>query len=584
MTSSRRGWQPEEPRTLPRRLTRMLDNGILLFDEAQSLARLRRKLALSSGQRAPIVLAALGASITGAHAGVFGRYQDRFALGYTGLPSWCTGACVKQGWLTPAWSYLTGDRTDHADAYVNCGLGGHSFASYRDCMATSIPSNADIFLVDAAVTWNNQPNAIADVERVLRRLLLLPTQPAVIMLHFLNWCQPHERFDVSHTTTRHMHREGTCYTPELLARSNASARRIEGALDRLARHYMLPVLSVSRALMPAAMRGELASQNFTLDGIHPSETEGGRVYTRLIAALITRFLQRARSGPSPTTDSVKTTSVPCKPIHRAAAEAAFTIERCYMWGNTGKGDVALLPPTVLESKGWQFSQYDTATSFAPPDHCRGGKQRSKSLLPTKSVASTRWACPKAKPGYTALTAGARVDFELALPADSGNAGAGTGAGGGAAGGINAYGGDGSSPTRRGTIRYKGQRAELTTYYLSSYEGHGIAQVACVDGCHCKPVRIDSHRGPSYGAQRYASLWDGVRSRVTLSGQKCHVSVEVLNTTSSGGFKFKLRGLIFRWQLARQAAAGGVQTEGAVAQAECFRDGARQSNRVVQHMH
>lgn len=74
-------------------------------------------------------------------------------------------------------------------------------------------------------------------------------------------------------------------------------------------------------------------------------------------------------------------------------------------------------------------------------------------------------------------------------------------------------------------------------HLTSYEGMGRAMIRCVDGCACEPQTIDAHR---VDAHRNVSVY--LQHTFTIAGGSptCGVQLQVLNESSSGGFKFKVR--------------------------------------------
>lgn len=74
-------------------------------------------------------------------------------------------------------------------------------------------------------------------------------------------------------------------------------------------------------------------------------------------------------------------------------------------------------------------------------------------------------------------------------------------------------------------------------HLTSYEGMGRAMIRCVDGCACEPQTIDAHR---VDAHRNVSVFLQHTLTITGGSPTCGVQLQVLNESSSGGFKFKVR--------------------------------------------
>ena len=81
-------------------------------------------------------------------------------------------------------------------------------------------------------------------------------------------------------------------------------------------------------------------------------------------------------------------------------------------------------------------------------------------------------------------------------------------------------------------------------HMVSYEGMGVASVRCGSGCVCEEQRIDAHRA---GEVRDVSVFrrHSFAAHALASGAPCELRFEVLAATSSGGHKFKVRGLTIR---------------------------------------
>jgi hypothetical protein len=77
-------------------------------------------------------------------------------------------------------------------------------------------------------------------------------------------------------------------------------------------------------------------------------------------------------------------------------------------------------------------------------------------------------------------------------------------------------------------------------FLTSYAGGmGVVDIHCFDGCSCEPARIDAHRPESANS---VFIEQRLKLRVQPGSivRACGLQVAVLNLTSSGGHKFKLR--------------------------------------------
>ena len=236
-------------------------------------------------------------------------------------------------------------------------------------------------------------------------------------------------------------------------------------------------------------------------------------------------------------------SIPCHPLHHGAESSVRGeryVERCFAWGLNGEArEEKSYAPLLPTSRGWNFTEYDTASQADGRRRC--DSQRSAMASPEATAASAKaahaeWgACLrrlrlKSKPGLTAFAPGSVADFVLLSPAT------GPGWGGGA------------------------REAQLRVSYLSSYEGMGQALVRCSRGCACEASRvIDAHRAAGM-RQRQVSVWSTTVFDVEMRGRRCGLRVEVMNTTSSGGFKFKIDELVLRWKSAERSGTACIEKE------------------------
>ena len=107
--------------------------------------------------------------------------------------------------------------------------------------------------------------------------------------------------------------------------------------------------------------------------------------------------------------------------------------------------------------------------------------------------------------------------------------------------------------------FRSRVARLHVEYLASYEGMGMVEVACAEGCSCEPQTIDahttaqdvrnvsvfqSHEFEAFRATPRGSTRRGRRPRST----PCELKVTLLARTSSGAHKFKLCSLTVKGAL------------------------------------
>jgi hypothetical protein len=252
--------------------------------------------------------------------------QDLFSLGYSGMPSEIKEPKVAPGWMMPVADFLSrlgsdNSSNEHNRHYetrwlsrggrsnfsrvrlINAAFAGHKAEVYLSCLATKVPLDTDLFIVDAATVPQND----AKSEALLRSLLALPKAPAVVLMHFTNWCW-HQ--DVNGELAIKEARSKVCYQPRRLASSWTGAMKTEQMLDGLGSYYGLPSLSMRRAFSSAALssaflpRRHRAIDDFfdpaslTTDGLHPHRA-GCRLsghrrcererYSQLAAALLNTY-------------------------------------------------------------------------------------------------------------------------------------------------------------------------------------------------------------------------------------------------------------------------------------------------------
>lgn len=79
-------------------------------------------------------------------------------------------------------------------------------------------------------------------------------------------------------------------------------------------------------------------------------------------------------------------------------------------------------------------------------------------------------------------------------------------------------------------------------HLVSYDHMGVVRIACKRRCRCKTHDIDAHRT---SAVRNDTVFVGHWFDVIGANERCNILFTVLNRTSSGGHKFKLRSLTLK---------------------------------------
>ena len=483
-------------------------------------------------------MAGLGSSLTSDFGGVVGYMQKRFKLGYIGVPRRCRGSCIGYGWLLPIFRFLTRDEKTvngtPSSSLVNCGQAARPIFTYLDCTASSVPKAVDLIVIDGSNGLRPMTGKeMGYSEKLIRRLLGFPRQPAIIILHWMDWCACTVK-SCRAGLRADRHKAGLCYKADGYNQSwiVGQQREDQGFWADLGRYYQLPTLSLRRAFHPMAIASTEGddsigqrlwepAEELTWDGLHPRACYGTWQkcrYVGLIAAMFNTYLDDVRRGHY----GIQKEPLPlnCTPMKARAREGPGTlVQRCFSW----EGD-RRLPPTIVSMTGWRVTDMDTAHSFDPPAHCRTQARASSRPLavfdsPPVTLSSGE-KCPKSKIGFTAFAPGSVAIFGLpvssSLAADSGD----------------------QNATQREF------RAILAISYLTSYEGMGVARVRCASACSCKEEIIDAQ------TDTLVSVWgqSKIETRVrTLDASAfCEVQMVLQNMSGRAGSKFKLGHMSLHW--------------------------------------
>lgn len=313
------------------------------------LARLRRVLGSLRGGE-PVLIAALGASVTSDYAGIDGDAQAQHPGVCTAALRQCGRGCRWSGWLQDTVE-LVREEVPHARLQaVNCGLPGNPLSYAAHCLESHVPLAADLVLVDAATIRSSPPA----VEAILRRLLSLPRQPAVLLLHFFHWCLTNRGCGGPRGVDPWSHGH--------MAANWLAGARMERELTELAAYYALPALSLRAAHYHAALNasrgGRRHAAQLTKDGLHPTRRGNKRIASLLASFLLAAAPRAAPAAPSPLelasrlfgrwTAAARPPAPPARaaapltfplppPLHYASGrprggEPARVAEQCFGWG------------------------------------------------------------------------------------------------------------------------------------------------------------------------------------------------------------------------------------------------------------
>ena len=194
----------------------------------------------------------------------------------------------------------------------NGGVPGTGPTYMEHCVHDHLPADVNLVLLEYAVNTDRNP---VSFERLLRKLLMHPRQPGVIVVNAHRWraIRPHDG-----RTDKCWHKSW----PVDMARNQTqwlaqSVGRVDGARDHLAAdeddiaalcaHYDVPLVSMRAALVGAVRAGSMAIPSFMNDCKHPS----GVGHTFLAQMVLHRLLVPPTPSLSPlSTDAGCTSPTP----------------------------------------------------------------------------------------------------------------------------------------------------------------------------------------------------------------------------------------------------------------------------------
>ena len=462
----------------------LLSRGIANLGDQGRMDRVRQ--ALRRGH--PVLVAALGASVTSDYAGIDGDSQALHPSVCAGALRQCGRGCRWAGWLQDTVDSLRAALPKALVTAINCGLPGSPLSFAAPCLESHVPASADLVVVDAATIRSSPQSA----EAILRRLLSLPRQPAVVLLHFFHWCATNRGCDAPPGVEPWSHAH--------MAANWLAGARMERDLTDLAAYYGLPALSLRAAHYHAALNATRAGEHpgegrgpraswLTKDGLHPT-----RRGNRQIAALLSTFLL----APLPMSPEQPLPLSPPPPLHLslppplhattrddvsgAPPGAAHVADQCFGWS----GPEAV--PELERHEGWRLvSEHPAHRAASPRPGLVSSRAGSTAVF---RLPAFHWARAAAEQGDAAADAcmepavarGPRAAMHSSTltsaprprPLQRGGPG-----------------------QRAGAADARGAGGVLTVQYVtSSTHAMGMAELRCTAGCTCRPACLDARYRPA----------------------------------------------------------------------------------------
>ena len=483
--------------------------------EASNLSPLFAKLQ----SRKPIVLGVLGASVA-QNAGCLDQPHRR-CMHYNGQHpiqmAW--GAPRKRpfkGFAVRFLEHINATYPHHDHRINNSGVDKTPVSGMLTCLMTNLPTTLDIVLIEfnSMARWTKQPG----VEALVRQLLAsLKPRPAIAIVSVNSWCRA------------------------------TFVRKVEDEAERVCKHYGISCLSQRRALEPLVAAGTLTKEQLVgKDCIHPIHGSLGVESVTLILQhwfdrMRLRFLSSTPSGLNGGAAEPLPLPAPLWPENDDSNRGTWG-QQCFAFGAANQVWHYRLTQQLTPVR-WR-------TTWCPPSE--------RPWLPNTPSARQQWpgACRAAPihepdalscPDKVVRTGGSKLAAFLAQPPrgffyclmELKTNGQGTSK--------ESFGVLAIVPGA--TLHFDARAsppflAQLA--YLTSYRGMGTAAVNCVGACECPEQIIDAHDA-GVNATVFATLALHVSSRPGAASigdeQTCGMQLHVLNRTSSGGHKFKVRHLM-----------------------------------------
>ena len=354
------------------------------------------------------------------------------------------------------------------------------------------PGGPDLILLEYAVNFDEMPDDAACFERLLRKLLRLPQQPAIIIINTMEIVPPGGRLPWEHgEATSYPSAQDLSFT----WRGHGATTGAEDAINDVAAYYSVPCVSLRGALFAELKANASAFPIKTVfhDRHHPSAW-GHSLMAQMAAKLVEQAIDhQAKLVPPPQLSADGRVA--------SAACAAALNEAPVPWAHGGR---ALLPPIYAEG------------DQAPVGVCLKDTALRDRLQPTSAVGFrylVEGRDAKMKPGIVGQAAGDVARFCLDI-----------------------------------SRLNRGAPFVLLLGHLISYEHMGVARISCVDDCECEAVDIDAHvPGGRFSVFKAKTI--NARRRSTVAAVRgddacgCKVEVRILEQTRSGEHKFKVLSLM-----------------------------------------
>lgn len=462
----------------------------------------------------PIVLGIYGASVA-QNAGCLDQ-GNRRCMAYSGTrygflpwpkPAWRTF----KGWGVRLLDHINKSYPSTNHAINNSGLDASPVAVGAECLFSYLPSTMHLIVIEfgSMALWDEK--SLWSLEAVVRQFSALPSRPTIILLSIFNLC--------------------VGVRPPILPKSDKRAGKYQSSWDalqieslRLCSTYGAICISQKHGLLPLVLSGRLNhSDVIPQDCLHPINAPYG---VDVVTSMLATWFDNAQRSYG----SEERNPLPARRLLPPAlwAENNRTVIRsCYAF-STSSG-------RWIRELGLRLRPMQWSTTWCPANFTESYKDKgdSHACQPIENDES-RLACPadvdRKQEVFAALMAQPPKTFFYCRTALASNV----------AQRKRSFGVVALTPgatLRFGIDSGAGHtRLMLTLTYLTSYSGGmGMAALRC-SRCRCDTTIIDAHN-PRINASVFASTAVHV---FESNRPGCAAELRVLERTSSGGNKFKVR--------------------------------------------
>jgi len=375
------------------------------------------------------------------------------------------------------------------------------------------PAGADLVLVEYAVNFDSTEEDSKSFERLIRRLLRLPNQPAVIIINTMELVPPHGGLPWED--------DKTPYPSATDLSFNYRTTGAEDAINDIAQYYGVPCVSLRGALFDQLKANSSAFpiKQIYHDRHHPSawgHSLMAQMATRLLDDALGRVFDRAAAGePTSTSRPAGSQAPPPTAARKAKPSPAVPV------GQLPSCAVTLreAPVGSASEPGPRLWSPIFSTDDGPPiGTCVKDKALAARLAP--GTAGFQYIIEgtdaKMKPGIVGKAPGDVARFCLDV-----------------------------SKLERGSPFV------FIVGHLISYEHMGVVAVTCADDCECGTTEIDAHvpggkfsvfKGKTFTARRLAAP-PATLDASTPADCGCKVQLTILEKTGSKEHKFKVLSLM-----------------------------------------